>query len=115
MFLQRRREDKLCVWVVLDEARGRETLDGLIINKFFAILTASSYSSTAIRGWCDFGSVAVCLAASSFGRDSCGIAIGECLFESLSGVEDGSVSCTSTEVAVATFFDLVFRRFRRVS
>jgi hypothetical protein len=115
MFLQRRREDKLCVWVVLDEARGRETLDGLIINKFFAILTASSYSSTAIRGWCDFGSVAVCLAASSFGRDSCGIAIGECLFESLSGVEDGSVSCTSTEVAVATFFDLVFCRFGRVS
>jgi hypothetical protein len=115
MFLQRRREDELCVWVVLDEARGRETLDGLVINKFFAILTAPSYSSTAIRGWCDFGSVAVCLAASSFGRDSCDIAVGGRLLESLSGVEDGSVSCTSTEVAVATLFDLVFCRFGRVS
>jgi hypothetical protein len=69
MFLQRRREDKLCVWVVFDEARGRETLDGLIINESFAILTAASYSSTAIRGRCDFGGVAVCLAASPFGGD----------------------------------------------
>jgi hypothetical protein len=70
MFLQRRREDELCVWVVLDEARRCETLDGLIINEFFAVLTASSYSSTSLRGRCDFGGIAVCLAASSFGGDS---------------------------------------------
>ena len=67
MLLQCRREDELCVWVVLDEARGRETLDGLIIDEFFAVLTASSYSSTALRGRSDFGGITVCLAASSFG------------------------------------------------
>jgi hypothetical protein len=96
--LQSRWKDEFCIWVILDESRGRKSLDGLIVEVRLVHTAASAGRAIAV--------LHAAPGTTGFLELHTGLVNAECL----SGVQDRTVAGTTAQVAVKGFLDVIFRR-----